>query len=403
MTALLAERAVEVVAAAQQLLARRMGAPVKLVDPVELGGSGRTIVLRVRVAENTFALPRTLVIKQVLAAGDHKVGSAEPGVVSVDSAFLREAVSYQFATALARENRPGADLLAYDLEARLLVLSDLGDSQRLTEVLRHALSDGAVRPNRANVLMAFAQALGRMHAATVGREDDFTALLRRVELAHRVDGIAAQAEAAVEEVPGLLSERLGVAVPDDVLDEVRRCVPLFGVGPQPAPNRMRAFSPSDLCPDNIIVNENGVRFLDYEWGGFRDATLDIAYALVSFPGCLCDHDLSRDLSRQMVEAWRAEVVHVWPQLADDDVLARKILDARLMWVWLTTFWFLPGDHARVAAARAHGLSVPRSHALLRRWAGLAEDARILGDDTLADFAEAVTATLDADNDADTPD
>lgn len=363
-----------------------MGAPVKLGDPVELGGSGRTMVLRVRVAESNFTLPRTLIVKQVMGTGPHSVDSAEPGVASVDSAFLREAVSYQFATALARDHRPGADLLGYDLDARILILSDLGDGQKLTELLH-----GQNRKNRANVLMAFAQALGRMHTATVGREDDFTALLRRVEIAHRNDGIAEQAQTAVDEVSGLLRQHLGVVVPDEVMAEVRRCATLFTGG------RFRAFSPSDLCPDNVIVNEEGVRFLDYEWGGFRDATLDVAYALVSFPGCLCDHELSRDVAKQMVEAWRAEVVGVWPQLADDDLLTQKILEARLMWVWLTTYWFLPGDDTRVASARSHGLSVPRSDALIRRWAGLAEDARCFGADTIADFAEDVTSALEGES------
>jgi tRNA A-37 threonylcarbamoyl transferase component Bud32 len=390
MTALLAERAVEVVAAAQQLLAKRMGSPVKLSDPVELGGSGRTMVLRVRVSENSITLARTLIVKQVKGAGAAKAGSAEPGVVSPESAFCREAASYQFATALAREYRPGADLLAYDLSQKLLVLSDLGEGRRLTAVLREN------HPSRANALMAFAQAIGRMHSATVGREHDFTALLRRVGCQRQVDGIVQQAHAALAEVPELLRRQLNLSVPDEVMTEVRRSACLFGGG------RFRAFSPSDLCPDNVIVNEHGVRFLDYEWGGFRDATLDIAYPLVAFPGCLCDHELSRETARQMVEAWRAQVVGVWPELADDHVLSRKILDARLMWVWMTTYWFLPGDHSRVASARAHGLSAPRTDALLRRWANLAEDARCLpggGDeaDAIADFAEDVTAAIEGES------
>ena len=96
MTSLLAERAAEVVAAAQQLLARRMGAPVRLSDPVELGGSGRTIVLRVRVTENAYSLPRTLVAKQVNGSAYHSADTDR----DLDSAFIREAVAYQFATAL---------------------------------------------------------------------------------------------------------------------------------------------------------------------------------------------------------------------------------------------------------------------------------------------------------------
>ncbi|MBF6217521.1 MULTISPECIES: phosphotransferase family protein [Nocardia] len=384
MTALLAERAAEVVSAAQQLLTKRMGAPVKLSDPIELSGSGRTTVLRVRVAENAFSLPRTLIIKQVRgAAQDRRTGGLAPGVASIDSAFLREAVSYQFTTALSREHRPGAYLIAHSLPDRLLILSDLGENSLLTAVLRSGTETAA-----RNALMAFAQALGRMHAATVGREADFVALLRRVDVVHRVDGIAQQAESAIAEVPGLLQRELGIEVPGEIAERIVRGNRLYSAG------RFRAFSPSDLCPDNVILNEEGARFLDYEWGGFRDATLDIAYALVSFPGCLCDVELSRERAKQMVEAWRAEVVGVWPALADDEQLDERILEARLIWVWLSTYWFLPADHTRIAAAREHGLSVPRSAALINRWAALAEDARCTGDDIVGDFAEDVSAMLE---------
>ncbi|WP_194814037.1 phosphotransferase family protein [Nocardia sp. XZ_19_385] len=384
MTALLAERAAEVVSAAQQLLTKRMGAPVKLSDPMELSGSGRTTVLRVRVSENSFSLPRTLIVKQVRGnADERRTGGLAPGVASIDSAFLREAVSYQFTTALSRDQRPGAYLIAHSLPERLLILSDLGENSLLTQQLQ-----SGAEPATRNAMMAFAQALGRMHAATVGREADFVALLRRVDVMHRVDGIAEQAETAIAEVPGMLRRELGIEVPGEIAELIVRGNRLFSAG------RFRAFSPSDLCPDNVILNEEGARFLDYEWGGFRDATLDIAYALVSFPGCLCDFELARDRGRQMVEAWRSEVVGVWPALADDTVLAERILEARLIWVWLSTYWFLPADHARIAAAREHGLSVPRSEALINRWAALAEDARCTGDDIIGDFADEVSAMLE---------
>ncbi len=156
---------------------------------------------------------------------------------------------------------------------------------------------------------------------------------------------------------------------------------------------MRAFSPSDLCPDNIIVNDEGVRFLDYEWGGFRDATLDIAYTVMSYPGCLCRLELSPERAEAMVEAWRAEVVGMWPHLADDAVLHAKLLDAQLIWAWLTTFWFVPDDDARNAALRRHYLSVPRSVALTTRWTILADYARSVGHADLADFADDVRHAL----------
>ncbi|MFC0449531.1 phosphotransferase family protein [Rhodococcus jostii] len=381
MTATLADPVSEVVAAAEKLLTRRTGAPVTLVDPVDLGGSGRTIVLRVRVAENPFSLPRTLVIKQLREeSGVSGARAVDPDDLSGDSgsAFLREAVSYQFATALATDSRPGAELLASDLEARLLVLSDLGDATPISALLEHSDAETVT-----NTLMAMAQALGRMHAATVGREEDFTALLRRAEVAHCDDTVAEQVERAVPAVPRLLAEILGIDVSPELTEQVARAAKLFESG------RFRAFSPSDLCPDNIIVNDEGVRFLDYEWGGFRDAMLDIAYALVSFPGCLCSIDLSDDRTQAMIEAWRAEVVGMWPALADDNVLAARMVEAQLIWVWLSTYLFLPENHTRIAAVREHHLSVPRSEALIQRWDRLARSADHAGNTVVAHHARTI--------------
>src|SRR5680860_91448 len=118
MTAILVHPATAAIAAAERLLTRRTGASVTLADPVDLGGSDRTIVLRVRAAANPFSLPRTMVVKQELIADgrDSRTEEAGPdtlGNQSGDEEFLREAVSYQFATALAKECRPGPELVAY--------------------------------------------------------------------------------------------------------------------------------------------------------------------------------------------------------------------------------------------------------------------------------------------------
>ena len=389
MTVLLADPVSEVVAAAEQLLTRRTGAPVTLVDPTDLGGSGRTIVLRVRVAENPFSLPRTLVIKQVrdpyLGVKNGVTPPAEAiHVFDPDTAFLREAVSYQFANALAKDARPGAELLAYDLDARLLVLSDLGDATAISVLFQDSDADTVT-----NTLMAMAQAMGRMHAATVGREEDFTALLRRAEVVHSSDEVADQVARVITDVPSMLADTLGVVVDPNTLEQVHHAQNLFSGG------RFRAFSPSDLCPDNIIVNGEGVRFLDYEWGGYRDALLDITYALVSFPGCLCNVDLTEERASAMVDAWRSEVVGLWPALADEAELGRGLVEAQLIWVWLSTYMFLPNDHSRIAAVREHHLSIPRSDALLRRWARLARSAELAGNVAVHDHANEVVAALRA--------
>ena len=380
MSALATDRVAWVVAAAQRVLAKRLGAPVRLVEPEELGGSGRTVVLRVRVAENFYYLPRTLIVKQVQKARRGE-WDTEPGVTSADAAFVREAVSYQFATAMPREDRPGPDLLAHDLTERLLILSDLGSGLRLGAQLRRPGSSPE------NLVVALAQALGRMHAATVGRESDFDALLRRADVTRRPDAVGAQAATAVDAVPVMLRDKLGVDVPAGARKAALAGSQLFARGP------CRAFSPADLCPDNVIVNDDGVRFLDYEWGGFRDATLDITYLLTMFPACLCYIEIPTEREQSLIDAWRAEIVGVWPVLADDDALDRRLLDATVIWVWLTTYWFMPDNEIRFAAARQHGSSIPRSKALVVRWQALERRARAARRGDIADFAAAVVTEL----------
>ena len=68
MTSLLADPVAQVIATAEELLTRRVGATVVLAEPEDLGGSGRTLVMRARVLHNNPLLPRSAVIKQLRAA-----------------------------------------------------------------------------------------------------------------------------------------------------------------------------------------------------------------------------------------------------------------------------------------------------------------------------------------------
>ena len=377
----------DVLGSAERLLARRTGAPVTLADPEDLGGSGRSVVLRVRVDENPFQLPRTLVVKQVRGErGTPRrdgAGGASPSGEEQREAFLREVVSYQFATALHADHRPGASLVGYDVDAQLLVLADLGSAPTMAEVV--ATQDGSALHH---ALMAWAQALGRLHAATAGREQDFAALLRRTDDTAWVDPLDAPARAALHELPGLVQTHLGVTAPEAVLARAARCERLLGGG-------MRAFSPSDLCPGNALVTADGVKFLDFEGGGFRDVVLDAAYMLVPFPDCWCTCTLSEAQARDVVQAWRSEVVGVWPQLADDQALATRLLDAQLLWVVASTHWFLPAAPARRGPSSTHTLARPRTEALVTRWTRLGQAAETAGDHALAGYAAAVSAALAA--------
>lgn len=360
-------------AAAERLLSRRTGATVMLADPEDLGGSDRSVVARARVARNPFSLPRTLVVKHY--PGEPASGRPDP--------FPSEVASCQLFTSMSKEMRPSPVLIAHDPQARLLVMEDLGRSSTLADKLFG--TDGAAARR---CLLSWASALGRMQAATAGRERDFGALLRRLgERAWR-DPMADEARAAFAGVAGLLRDELGVVAPAAAVQEAHDTARLLGG------TRYRAFSPSDTCPDNNLVTSRGVRFVDFEWGCFRDIVLDAVYFQVPFPGCESSFALPAGMSALMLDAWRNEIVAVWPDLDDSQRLAGRLLDAQVLWVWLCTWWQLPrirerDQHVGPDAGRSPRISAALSH----YWNQLSRDAGAAGRSATAELGVAVAEAL----------
>ncbi|MEZ5211496.1 MULTISPECIES: hypothetical protein [unclassified Gordonia (in: high G+C Gram-positive bacteria)] len=358
----------DALATGEALLTRRAGSSVTLTDPEDLGGTGRSTVVRSRLGDNPLATGRTVVIK-VLDDG------------APIAPFLREVAAYRYATALPTRSRPGPQLLASDTDARMLVLTDLGHGRSMIEVL------GEDADTAARGLSAWGQALGRMHAATVGGEDDFRALLRRTvagSAERGADEVAAQARDCREGAPALV-QRLGIPLSDRLAADLREGCRLFTGGD------LRAFSPSDVGPENILINEDGVQFMDYEFGAFRDGTLDVAYALATFPARLSEVALGRraDLEKRLVDAWRSEVEALWPVAHRDGEFTRRLLVARTLWVWLSTHWMVGGGR------RGHdwALHTTDARVVLTRWADLGDAARRAGDTELAGAADEMERAL----------
>jgi hypothetical protein len=359
--------------AAERLLTRRAGAAVVLADPEDLGGSDRSVVARARVARNPFSLPRSLVVKQYLD---------DPSPDRLDP-FRSEVASCQLFTALPADARASPVIIAHDPGARLLVLEDLGRSPTLADKLFG--SDPSVAQQ---CLLSWARGLGRMQAATVAREHDFGALLRRLGEQSWRDPMAAQARSALAGVPELLADALDVQVSPGAAREAHETARLLGG------TRYRAFSPSDTCPDNNLVTNRGVRFVDFEWGCFRDIALDAAYFRVPFPACAAGFALPEGLADAMLTAWRAEIVSVWPDLDEPEVLERRLLHAQLLWVWLCTWWLLPRIGRRDLPIGADATRSPRiSTALRHYWSRAAQAAAGAGLAASAALGQSVVDAL----------
>lgn len=373
-TAVPASAEADTVTAAEEVLSSRFGATIALAEPEDLGGSGGASVIRARVASSPFTLPKSLVLKRY---------PAPPSGV-VDDGFAREAVSYQLFTALAEDDRMCPQLIAHGATQRVLVLEDLGKAETLADKLL------AHDPRAAeHGLLSWSRSLGRLHATTAGREADFDALMRRQESPCGPQDLVAAAERANSGMPALLESVTGRA-PRQGADVVSARTGWLLDG-----SRHRAFSPSDICPDNNLITDSGVRFLDFEGGCVREALLDVGHLLVPFPLCWCAFALPESMTTAMLAAWRAEVVGVWPEMAEDSVLESHLLDARLFWAWLSTWQLLPREGEDDSPIEPTAPSPRRGVTLAAQWRAVAIEADRIGAAGVAELAQVVGEGLTA--------
>lgn len=294
-----------------------------LTDPVDLGGSQRTTVLRASTATGD-----TVIVK---AHHEHT------------DQFTAEAAGLAFTTR-------GPQLLAVDTEHTLIVMSDLGTGPTLAD---HLLGDSPTAA--AQALLAWATEYGRIAAETHGRQAEF----------HRLGPEPDTYDIDTEAVHTAL-DALGVPPPPDLTDEYAQ-IDAIG-GPQ-------VFSPGDVCPDNNITTADGLHVIDFEGAGYHSVYFDAAYTRMPFSTCWCVYRLPPGLADRIETAYRTQVTAAWSELADDTTWQHGTLLATAYWTLHITG--ILGARAATADLPMHSKQpqAPTARQVLRhRWTHLAERA-----------------------------
>ncbi|MCG7257891.1 MULTISPECIES: phosphotransferase [unclassified Corynebacterium] len=333
------------VEAATQVLATRFGGSPELSDPQDLGGSGSSTVLRCRISADPFLQERTVVIKQLPPESEGDVaaanadgnggsgngsneGSSDAGEFGPDAlGMLREVVAYQYTNTLAETVRPGPVLLGYDIDQRLLILSDAGDGTSFTDVL--TLQDAK---SRIGALRKLGRSLGKMHAATFGGAQSYSTLMSRQCQRHHIS------PEAIEESDINVGELIQSGV-DLMISNGLTIDPVVQRYASKAAERQSkseflVFTPFDLAPDNVMLTDNVV-LLDYEWAGFRDAAFDVACVVAGFPQDNSTPALDEPETTEFLAAWRAEAQQIWPAISDDEVFHDWVMSALIGWAFLS--------------------------------------------------------------------
>lgn len=279
------------------------------VEPVErLRAGDRSSVERVRLNGGADG-PCTAVVKRFHHAGE---------------GWVRETAALD---TLPPEVAP--QVLAADRDARVVVLTDLGDGPTLADALLDDDRDAAH-----SALDGWAEALARLHTVARPLRDRFAAALAARAGAERVpqSRVTGELTDAARELPERCAV-LGVPVPTGAPDELRGLAHrLGGAGAS-------SLSPVDTCPDDALLLDGRWRLVDFEGAQWRHVTWDLAYLRVPWPTCWCSWRLPADAADRAVDAYRRAAAPALPEVGDD-AFERDLEAATVGWALTSVAWFV---------------------------------------------------------------
>lgn len=309
---------------AERVLSDAWGAGVELAEEQNFGRDYRTRVYRYAVRSGSPDLPKSVIVKRAVAVHSESYEINAPNGPAWR--LFNDWAGLQFLYELAGSESPAPRYYAGSRETGLIVMEDLGPVKRLDQLLLGKDLKAAV-----DGLMAFMATVGRMHAMTIGQRKIFDQL--REGLGPR------QAEPEPKHVVDVQARKLrefargaGVNLPSDTETDFET-LRLF----LDKDNPFMAYSHNDLCPDNCLIVDNGIKLVDFETSSYRHALLDGVYGRIHFPTCWCVNQLPPSICEQMEEVYRHELAKGCPEATDDKLFKRAVVEA-CAWQLLSTMY-----------------------------------------------------------------
>lgn len=283
---------------AETLLSEVWGGPVRLANEQSLGHNRRTPVSRWDVAQSPTSAP-SVVIKCTLQEEDSKFGA--------EKHFFDEWAGLEFLAKCFEGigDLPAPRFIAADAGARMIVMQDIGSGIGLEDYL---LGDN---PQEAtDALVSMWSALGRIHAVTCGREEEYY-MIRDALIPREAAPEGDLAKAFFDDWTNGLAY-FGIIPPDKSFEEIQD---IFSARLEDGP--FRTFTHRDACPGNILWINGCAIIYDLGFASMLNASHEMCWPRMAFNTCFYRNRIPREVLDRVEAEYRIELSKGCPAALDD--------------------------------------------------------------------------------------
>lgn len=310
--------------------------------------------VRCKIICNANNVPKTVIVKQPASWKNKSYNITDLTKYSMASRLLNEVSSLSLINSTEKKVAP--ELILFDWENGLIIQEDMGD-QSMVEFLLEGNASGARK-----TLVNYSTLLGKFHSSTIGRYEEFSTIRKNiigndVDTNDSYEGITDKIKQIFELTNIPLSKAFFKEL-REIYDEILNS------------KKYHVLVHMDPCPDNIIRTTDGdLILIDFETSKYGYAFLDAVYGHLSFPTCWCANKLDRKTVEEMDKAYRKEFGKVCPEILDDDVYFKAILNACIFWLFRRTLSFFLKDFLldenKISEDNQWGISGIKQRVILR--------------------------------------
>ncbi|MBI5448279.1 MAG: phosphotransferase [Gammaproteobacteria bacterium] len=283
----------------------------------------RNIILRLLIDNPTTHMPQSLILKKTsIDKRSFDVAANDETEIEQLSRFAHDWAGLEFLTSI--KSTHGPHFYVGSLAHKFILIEDLGlDHPSLVGPLTRPSSVENIQKAEM-ALIAYVRRVGKMHADTLGKANQFTSILNKIypralryNFISETNGLEVLSQLRL--LTGDNSHELGNEI-KDVLEFSK------------TPGDFNVYLHGDICPDNVYFQGNEIRLIDFEFGDYGHALIDGVYLRMSMPSCWCSKAVPDNVLQRMEAIYRDELKQRLDLAADDSFYNKQLVYACAYWI-----------------------------------------------------------------------